>query len=837
MKPYRFDLMQGWFSKKLFSFLFSNTHIAPNHLKKWRKIVSEGMAIPVVDNSSQMDFLALYHGYQNAGGNFPGFPLGISMLPWISIRGWLVTIRALALWTFKKVCLFDPFTGNSGEEISKIGRVPFALFVKPGSARIQKCLYSRGNPLRDLIRLQREASYRIFLVPHLIVYDVIPRTEKKSLYGAFWGKMAAPKWTMRLKRLITRKEVQIRIGTPVNLQTVIARLQEASDEDVEREVHQTLEKEFDRKLRGISGPSIPSRERMIEKILANPELRDFFSEEAANQEKSVEEIAGKARRYTREIASDLKISYVKNWERALKWVWQNLYDGVDINKEAEEKIRKIARHYPVVYIPSHKSHVDYFLLSYVLYKMNLPMPLIAAGTNLSFWPIGPIFRRSGAFFIRRTFRNNPLYGEVFFHYIRALIAEGIPMEFFIEGGRSRTGKLILPKKGLLAMILRAFNEKAANDIYLVPTAISYERVVEEASYIRELRGEEKKKEKMRDLLRLRKIFGKRYGTVYLRFGKPLSLKGYLKGEDLSKNSRGIDGRQRLYQQTADMVIQEIQKAMAVTPSALVAAAILSETDKSLRLSQIIKTAEFYRNLLEKTGAEFPKTGENTERVFQRVITLFTQDDVIRIGPDIDETDPMFYAPPEKRINLEFSKNMMISHLAPLSIYCWSLKAENKDINLSPYALFSFLTSLFRAEFLLNPEHTMKLYRTARALSKNFSEFETKKVRNLLLNTLEGYLAGASFLAQEQERSFPMEEKKLVQKMMKWGNQMLSSSQIRCMESVTSATLKGCIRVFQSDEILTQVSAGKPSKGKEISAGPRFKTIPRITTILTDLIIE
>jgi glycerol-3-phosphate O-acyltransferase len=837
MKPYRFDLMQGWFSKKLFSFLFSNTHITPKHLKKWRGIVSKGMVIPVLDNSSQLDFLALYYGYQNAGGNFPRFPLGISMIPWISIRGWFSILRALILWIFKKVCFFDPFTGTNGEKISKIGRVPFVLFVKPESARVQKCLYSSSNPLSELIHLQQKVPSRIFLVPHIVVYDVIPRTEKKSLYGAFWGRMAAPKWTMRFKRLITRKEVQVRIGNPIDIQAVITHFQGASDEEIEGKIRQVLAEGFDRKLRGISGPSIPSRERMIEKILSNPTLRDYLYNEAIKQNKSFEDITEKARRYTREIASDLKISYVKNWERALKWVWQNLYDGVDINEEAEERIRKIAQHYPVVYIPSHKSHVDYFLLSYILYKMNLPMPFIAAGTNLSFWPMGPIFRRSGAFFIRRTFRNNPLYGEVFYHYVRALIAEGIPMEFFIEGGRSRTGKLILPKKGLLAMVLRAFNEKAAKDIYLVPTAISYERVVEEASYIRELRGEEKKKEKMRDLFRVRKIFGKRYGTVYLRFGKPLSLKNYLKRKDESKEPRTKEERQHLYQKTADMVIQEIQRAMAVTPSALVAAAILSEVDKSLRLSQIMKTAEFYRRLLEKTGAEFPNTQEDTEGVFRRVITLFTQDGVIKTAPGIDEEDPMFYAPSEKRISLEFSKNMMISHLAPLSIYCWALKTENTETVFTPYALFSFLVSLFKIEFLLNPEHTMKLYRTGRLFSENFSAFEMRKTRNLILSTLEGYLVAASFLAKGKEKLFPIDEKKLIQEMMKWGNQMLASSQIRCAESVTSAILKGGIRVFQSDGILAQTAVEKTPKGKGIEEGINFNAIHQIVTVLTNLLIK
>ena len=162
-----------------------------------------------------------------------------------------------------------------------------------------------------------------------------------------------------------------------------------------------------------------------------------------------------SRRYLHEIASDYSETFIELWEKLLTWLWKNIYDGVIVDRKGLAGIREISRQMPLVVVPCHRSHIDYLLLSYVFYKENIQLPFVAAGINLSFWPVGYIFRKSGAFFIRRSFKGLELYGEVFSRYIKAMMAEKMPIEFFIEGGRSRTGKMVMPKYGLLSMILRA----------------------------------------------------------------------------------------------------------------------------------------------------------------------------------------------------------------------------------------------------------------------------------------------------------------------------------------------------------------------------------------------
>jgi len=641
-----------------------------------------------------------------------------------------------------------------------------------------------------------------------------------------------------MKSLLMRKRIQVRLGTPIDIQRFLKQYPGLSDTALAREVHRAAVTILDKKLRGLSGPSLPSRDRMVTQLLEDPELWRFLEEMSEETEKPVEELAQKARNYASEIAADLRPSYVKQWEKVLRWVWQSLYDGVDINEEAEQRLRRIARNYPIIYVPSHKSHIDYFLLSYVLFQMNLPLPLIAAGINLSFWPVGPVFRRSSAFFIRRSFKDNPLYAEVFYSYLRELIREGIPLEFFIEGGRSRTGKLILPKKGMLSMIFRAFFEKAAEDIYVVPTAVSYERIVEEEGYIRELRGDEKRKERTRDLIRIRKIFRKRYGTVYVRFGKPVSLKRYLQSKQVEELPASVEQRRDLYQKAADDIIRAIQKAMAVTPSSLVAAALLSFSERGMRHSEVIETALLYLRLLREVGADFPGKIEKTGYALPRSLELFMQDGVLQKGVDIDEADPNYFVPPEKRIYLEFSKNMMVIHLAPLSLYAWALSSLPNETGKSNYQFFVFLYGLFKYEFHLFSEHPMHWTRLGKEILKALNGWEIGKLRHLTMSALEGYFVAASFTFKHSWEK-PVEEKRLVREMIHLGREMNASSQILCMESVTSATFQGWIRIALEKKIfrVKRDDEDKYRKRRErkIEKGSNFQGVREIVETLSYLL--
>ena len=224
-----------------------------------------------------------------------------------------------------------------------------------------------------------------------------------------------------------------------------------------------------------------------------------------------------------EIAADVKHDSLRVADRLLSWLWNKLYQG--INVENSERVRKLALEgHEIVYVPCHRSHMDYLLLSYLLYHQGLVPPHIAAGINLNFFPVGSIFRSWGAFFIRRTFKGSRLYSTIFREYLAELFYRGYSVEYFIEGGRSRTGRY-LSKTGMMSMTIQALQRGLTRPISIVPVYIGYEHVLEVDTYAKELRGAAKEKENAGLVLRVIKKL-KNLGQGYVNFGEPIQINHY-----------------------------------------------------------------------------------------------------------------------------------------------------------------------------------------------------------------------------------------------------------------------------------------------------------------------
>jgi glycerol-3-phosphate O-acyltransferase len=198
-----------------------------------------------------------------------------------------------------------------------------------------------------------------------------------------------------------------------------------------------------------------SRQQFKEIVLMDKRVSEKIQSMSSGNKKKLRQMRKKAGEYFDEIAADYNITYIQFFHMALNWFWKKIFEGIHVDKVALAKVREWARKGTLVYVPSHKSHIDYLILNYVLFTHHMHIPRVAAGRNLAFWPMGHIFRKSGAFFIRRSFSGATLYLEVFNRYIKALLEEEHPIEFFIEGGRSRNGKLVLPKTGFLSILLQA----------------------------------------------------------------------------------------------------------------------------------------------------------------------------------------------------------------------------------------------------------------------------------------------------------------------------------------------------------------------------------------------
>ena len=273
------------------------------------------------------------------------------------------------------------------------------------------------------------------------------------------------------------------------------------------------------------GPTLPIRQQMLKMLLNSQEISDAIQEEAKSKNISIEKARKNALSMLNEIAANFTYRALKITDYILTWAWNRLYQGLKVTHA--DPIRELAQNgHEIVYAPCHRSHMDYLLLSYVLYRQGLVPPHIAAGINLNFWPAGPIFRRLGAFFIRRSFRGNKLYTSVFRKYLAELFIRGYSVEYFIEGGRSRTGRLLDPKTGMLMMTIQTLLRGDPRPISIVPVYIGYEHVLEVATYAKELRGAAKQKENLWQTL---KAFFKlkKLGLGYVNFGDPIPLNQFL----------------------------------------------------------------------------------------------------------------------------------------------------------------------------------------------------------------------------------------------------------------------------------------------------------------------
>jgi glycerol-3-phosphate O-acyltransferase len=308
-----------------------------------------------------------------------------------------------------------------------------------------------------------------------------------------------------------------------------------------------------------------------------------------------------AQKYADEIAANYSHAFVRFMEHLLARLWNRLYDGVQFKHV--ETLESVAKDYELIYVPCHRSHMDYLLLSYAIFRHGYAIPHIAAGINLNLPVLGRFLRKGGAFFIRRSFRGNALYTVVFMKYLAAIMARGHSIEYFVEGGRSRTGRLLQPKTGMIAMTVRSFLRHPHRPLMFLPVYFGYERVVEGSTYIGELSGAPKEKESIFGLVRALPKLKERFGQVHVNIGEPIRLEPILERHDPQWRTRLIDDDARLpwvnaaVDELAMAIMRNINAAAAVTPINLLAITLLATARQSLPEPELQRQLDLYRELL------------------------------------------------------------------------------------------------------------------------------------------------------------------------------------------------------------------------------------------------
>ncbi|WP_144392936.1 glycerol-3-phosphate 1-O-acyltransferase PlsB [Pleionea sediminis] len=498
----------------------------------------------------------------------------------------------------KKLGLPEPKYINSTQDDIPNGAV-FFIQHKQIFGRRPSTIKKYFDRLQALLKQHEHNQDHPQILPVSIYWGRNPGREKSLLRLLLTDTESATPLRKLLILLFQGRNSFMRFGKPLKLNLLD---QHSNLEHKARKITRTLRVYFHRQWIAAMGPLVANRKQVITSLLANDTVIESIKREQKKKNISYEKARKNALKYADEIAANYSYKTIRFMSSILSWVWNKMYGGIKVFNA--ERVRELANDHEIVYVPCHRSHIDYLLLSYVLYYEGLMTPHIAAGINLNFWPIGGILRRAGAFFIRRSFSGNRLYTAVFNAYFHHLMDKGIPVEFFPEGGRSRTGRLLQPKTGMMGMMVQNFMKGCRKPIMIVPVYIGYERMMEGKSYIKEMQGGKKKKESMGQLLKVRNQLKQRYGKVYVNFAEPINLEQWLDSNVDDWKASNPDERPTWLSEKVlalgEQCMTHINQSAIVNSVNLTSLVLLSTQRRTLGKRELINQIEWYISLLKST---------------------------------------------------------------------------------------------------------------------------------------------------------------------------------------------------------------------------------------------
>ncbi len=458
----------------------------------------------------------------------------------------------------------------------------------------------RSAMLEDLLqKLREDPDFDLCLVPVSVFWGRPIARERHWLQVLFADTWAVGGRLRRLFTILLNGRHTMVIFSPAMSLRELARQNNFSAAALNQGLTEILHRQHE----ATFGPRIPSRAQMIQRIMDSDVLRAALEELTTQTGESVTRLRRKVSGYCNEILANPTQISLEIMRRLLDFFWRRFYNGIEMFDI--ERINPISLTHQLVYVPCHRSHVDYLLLSYVIFHEGLALPYIAAGDNLNIPIVGKLLRGGGAFFIRRSFRDNPLYGAVLNQYMRELVGMGVALEYFIEGGRSRTGRLLPPKLGMLSMTAGAWLETRNKPMAFVPVYIGYEKLIEGNAYLGELYGQKKKKESLWSTVRSILLLKGQFGKVTTRFGTPIPLEDWFDRQqpDWQQKPLADIRHQPWFRQSiaalGNEIMLSVNRAAVVNPVNLIATTLLATPRQSIDEQELIQQCGLYHDLIEQ----------------------------------------------------------------------------------------------------------------------------------------------------------------------------------------------------------------------------------------------
>ncbi|XP_036292226.1 dihydroxyacetone phosphate acyltransferase isoform X2 [Pipistrellus kuhlii] len=520
-----------------------------------------------------------------------------------------------------------------------------------------------------------------------------------------------------------------------------------------------------------------------------------------------------------EMCHKLRLGAIRFFAFALSKIFKQIYSKVCVNEEGIQKLQRAIQEHPVVLLPSHRSYIDFLMLSFLLYSYDLPVPVIAAGMDfLGMKMVGELLRMSGAFFIRRTFGGNRLYWAVFAEYVKTMLRNGYaPVEFFLEGKRSRSAKTLPPRFGLLNVVMEPFFKREVFDTYLVPISISYDKILEETLYVHELLGVPKPKESTTGLLKARRILSENFGSIHVYFGDPVSLRSLAAGR-LSRSPYNLVPRYIPQKQPEEMTafVTEVAHKMellqienlVLSPWVLIATALL-RFGPAMDFDALVEKTLWLRGLAQALGGflRWPD-GEPVDEVVQasihlhsNIVSLDRDRVALRVDSGDSQTvDGLLYQY-VTLLTCATYRNQLLNVFARPALVALALQAADGGKKEHVYSCFRFLLDVLSDEFIFLPGNQVKDFEEGCYLLSKIEAIqvttrdiqvteEGKAVCEFLVGLfkpfVEGYQIICKFFLEEEKDGFL--EKEYLVRVRAFTGQLLDQGASQCYD-VLSADLQ------------------------------------------------
>ncbi len=671
----------NWIAESIARALFSGVIIHESAVEKIRSLAAEGTVVYVLRHRSFIDYLMVNYVLRREKLPLAVFTNGVSSRVLAPFSSLLSQLRS-GLWGLLRG--WRGYHGVHGHDycaeavsqgrpvlIFMRGRRRAGLFRRVGASAAAPRVGT--DYLREIVNAHASGHGEKFIVPLALFRGHSFRRRDPGVSGLAYSVHDVP--SDRRKFLAywwNRKELFITVGTEVRLGEFIKRYCDDPEERLIRRLARAIQIFLHREERVVLGPALVSRRKVADLVLNSEEMRKALQEIAERKGVSERKLHAEAEGYLREMAADFNGMGFAFIAYFFKKIWNRMFQGLE--PIGFEKVVDKVKHHPIVLVPCHRSHFDYLILSYLFYSRFVSPPHIAAGINMAFWPMGPIFRAAGAFFIRRSFGDNEVYKLVFRQYQCFLIREGYTQEFFIEGGRSRTGKILTPKLGMLSVIVNAYLTGIRRDLYLVPVSIHYGRIVEEDAYQDELSGGEKESESFAALMRARRFLSQKYGTIYVSFADPISLSEEL-GErkqrfaDNDSDAEVLEEKAKFIQKLGFRILKDVNEAEVAGATSVSATVLLGATHWASRYESFREQANALVELLRFQEIGMTASLRRNVGDFRESVDFLSSNGLVEVLTR--GQDEVIVVQEHKRLALDFYKNNLIhAFLLPsLVVFC------------------------------------------------------------------------------------------------------------------------------------------------------------------------